>query len=138
MFTNSDAWVLLAIVYNHKTGGSDLQKIIATADGINHAVLTFEELGGGLTRLINAGLVVEQDHRYFVTAPVIAAYAKTHSARGPVLRDLKNMVNFLHAHGKGQKTLGLSSEQPYITQDSYERAIKSYVGESKDRCQLPQ
>ena len=129
MFTNSDAWVLLAIVYNHKAGGSDLQKIIATADGINHAVLTFEELGGGLTRLINAGLVVEQDHRYFVTAPVIAAYAKTHSARGPVLRDLKKMVTFVHAyHGQGEKTVEVA--QPYITQDSYERAIKSYLGES--------
>ena len=133
MFTNSDAWVLLAIVYNHKAGGSDLQKIIATADGINHAVLTFEELGGGLTRLINAGLVVEQDHRYLVTAPVLAAYAKTHSTRGPVQRDLKNMVKFLDAyHGQEQqKILGSSSERPHITQDSYERAIKSYIGESQ-------
>lgn len=132
MFTNSDAWVLLAIVYNHKTGGSDLQKIIATADGINHAVLTFEELGGGLTRLINAGLVVEQDHRYSVTAPVIAAYTKTRSVRGPVQRDLEKMAHFLHAYrGQGQKTVGLLSEPPYIiTEDSYERAIKSYLGES--------
>lgn len=59
-FIGSDAWLLLAILYCGRAGG-DLRSILATADYLNHSVMTYEELNGGLTRLIAAGYVEERD-----------------------------------------------------------------------------
>jgi hypothetical protein len=52
-FERDDAWVLTAIALSRGT----LRDIIAAGDFINHAILSFEELEGGMRRLSRAGLV---------------------------------------------------------------------------------
>src|ERR1051325_3231776 len=41
-----DAWILISLLYNHEKGRSTLEDIIATADVINHASPTHEEIHG--------------------------------------------------------------------------------------------
>ena len=55
-WTFADAWVLAAI---HGVGdaGDGLAKVIAAADGVNHAMLGEEEFAGACARLMAAGLV---------------------------------------------------------------------------------
>jgi hypothetical protein len=52
-FQGADDWVLLSVI----NGGPGLRGIIAAGDWINHAIFNYEELRGGLTRLLRAGLV---------------------------------------------------------------------------------
>jgi hypothetical protein len=52
-FLNADDWVLLAVIH----GGPGLRGILAAGDWINHAIFNYEELHGGLARLLRAGLV---------------------------------------------------------------------------------
>jgi hypothetical protein len=74
-YAGSDAWLLLAILYCGKAGG-DLRSILATADYINHSVMTYEELSGGLARLKSAGHIEERDGKYLATGIVRATYRK--------------------------------------------------------------
>jgi hypothetical protein len=50
-FYNSDAWVLLAIIYASRSGPATLDKIIAAGDAINVAIFPPNELEGGLGSL---------------------------------------------------------------------------------------
>ncbi len=54
-WTWSDAWVLAATP--DASTGCSLSDLIRTADGINHAIVTLDELAGGLGALLAAGLV---------------------------------------------------------------------------------
>ena len=53
----SDAWLFLAIHFATDSGPSSLARVIAAADAIQHAILTWQEVDGGLFRLIEAGYV---------------------------------------------------------------------------------
>lgn len=57
-FIWADAWILLSIlIASRRSGAATLRDIIALADGINHAILTYGEVDQGLARLIEAGHV---------------------------------------------------------------------------------
>ncbi len=62
----SDAWILAAVALN--PAGAGLADLIGTADGINHAIPTRDELSRGLGALIAANLVELIDGRFFTTA----------------------------------------------------------------------
>jgi len=63
----SDAWLLLAIGYSNDKGASSLAHVIGVADAIQHAVLTWEEVDGGLFRLGKAGYVTVRDEKVSLT-----------------------------------------------------------------------
>lgn len=61
-FEHSDAWIFLCIPLEGP--GTDRKNILGTADYINHAVPTEQELEGALKRGMEAGLLVSEDGRY--------------------------------------------------------------------------
>jgi hypothetical protein len=63
----SDAWLFLAIGYSNDKGASSLARVIGAADAIQHAVLTWEEVDGGLFRLGTAGYVTVRDEKVSLT-----------------------------------------------------------------------
>ena len=68
----SDAWLLQSIVLASGTGPATLAQIIGAADAVNHALLTDDELHGGLVRLTSGGFVAETEARFAVTGLVPA------------------------------------------------------------------
>lgn len=76
---SSDSWLLVAIDQSQGT----LVSIISTADYINRAILTFEELSGGLSRLTAAGLIDQTPLGYETSARGRAFFA----ALDPMIRD---------------------------------------------------
>ena len=66
-FRWSDAWLFLAIGYSNEKGESSLARVIGVADAIQHAVLTWEEVDGGLFRLGKAGYVTVRDGKAGLT-----------------------------------------------------------------------
>ena len=66
-FLWSDAWLFLAIGYSNDKGASSLARVIGAADAIQHAVLTWEEVDGGLFRLGMAGYVSVRDEKVNLT-----------------------------------------------------------------------
>ena len=53
-----------------------LSDLVAAADGVNHALVTEDELRGGLTRLLYAGLVSEHASAFDLTDAGEAMFAK--------------------------------------------------------------
>jgi hypothetical protein len=66
-FAWSDAWLLLAIGYAAQKGPSRLPRVIAAGDYIQHAIMTWEEVDGGLHRLGDAGLVKVRNQKILLT-----------------------------------------------------------------------
>jgi hypothetical protein len=57
----SDAWLLQAIILATRSGPATLSQVIASADAVNHALPTNDELHGGFSRLTTGGLIEEID-----------------------------------------------------------------------------
>lgn len=87
-FLYSDSWLLLAIIYASKRNGADLPKIIAQGDFINHSIFTWQELQGGIFRLLNAGYIVENSQGYKPTEKIMIAYKKFLNKEHPVWKQL--------------------------------------------------
>ena len=74
-FAPSDAWLLHAILIAAKSGAATLEDIVACADMINHSMLTFDEIDGGVARLSGAGLVSCEGKNVQITADAAKIYA---------------------------------------------------------------
>jgi hypothetical protein len=68
-FLDADDWVLLAVIH----GGPGLRGILAAGDWINHAIFNYEELRGGLGRLLRAGLVRQSPKGWSAVSAAIRA-----------------------------------------------------------------
>ena len=66
-FRLSDAWLLLAIGYVAEKEPAPLAQVVGAADGIQHAIMTWEEADGGLFRLGKADYTVIRDGRVGLT-----------------------------------------------------------------------
>lgn len=71
-FLWSDAWLLQAIILASGNGPATLAQIFGAADAVNHAMLTDDELHGGLARLTTGGFVAESAARFVITDRVPA------------------------------------------------------------------
>lgn len=95
MFTWSDSWLLLSLIYAGEP--STLDHLRAVGDYINHAIFTDEELDGGLARLLRAGHAVEHEGRFGPTPQVLSWYASATAgkSRTYVHADLRRVEKFL-------------------------------------------
>lgn len=66
-FASSDAWLLHAVLLAAKEGEAALDGVVGAADMIQHAMLTFDEIDGGVARLSRAGLVTIKEKRFHLS-----------------------------------------------------------------------
>jgi len=71
--TWADIWVLQAI---HVAQTSSLEKIVAAADGLNHAVLTCTEFNNAIHNLVHAGLLSNAEQTISLTAAATTLLGK--------------------------------------------------------------
>jgi hypothetical protein len=84
-----DSWVLLALLYNHRSEkvGSRLMDIVATADFIEHAIVSREELHGALNRLLAGGLIERKQDRFRVTERALSLFNKVEASSRKFVHD---------------------------------------------------
>ena len=75
-FAWTDAWLLHAILLAAENGQARLDEVIAAADMIQHAMLTFDEIDGGIARLSRAGLISIGDKQFHLTATATEIQAR--------------------------------------------------------------
>lgn len=56
-YAPTDPWLLQAILSAEKEGFASLTDVVTCGDAIDHAILTFDEIDGGLARLARGGFV---------------------------------------------------------------------------------
>lgn len=85
IFKTADPWVLLTIIYAGKKKGANLVSIISVGDYINRCIYSWQELQGGLYRLLKAGYITEEDGGYRPTEKIMVPFTKK----------FKNRVSFM-------------------------------------------
>jgi hypothetical protein len=100
-FVWSDAWILHAILLAAKDDEATLEDVIGAADGINHAILTFDEIDGGVARLSRAGLIAVRNARFQVL-PALAG-----------LRQRVTKLSVRQAADALEKELGIAAAEPF-------------------------
>lgn len=91
----SISWIFFAIALATQTKPTDINGIIAVADGINHAVPSQKELQTSILWLIDKGFIVKQGKNYELTIIGKLEYNEA-SENTNVLMDIwKNLeINF--------------------------------------------
>jgi hypothetical protein len=67
-FEKSDAWIFLSVAYSvQKQQSATLDLFFSSADCINHAIPTNDEIQGGINRLASADTVYVKDNKFSLT-----------------------------------------------------------------------
>ena len=90
-----DAWILLALLYNRSQTGSGLTDILATADFIDHAIPTREELHGALNRLLAGGLIEVDKNRFTATERARELFSKVEASAKKAVQDQRDALERL-------------------------------------------
>ena len=127
-FYDSDAWVLLAIIYAHRSGAATLDKIIGAGDAINHAIFLPNELEGGLARLTANTYVTEHDGTFAPTDKALSYAGSSRDGRA-MLKELKDVQRMLASRSteppNGVKYPGFSEAAYDAAIDTYRYSIRS-------------
>ena len=131
-FLWSDVWVLQAVIAaTSQASPFSLDTLIATADAINHAVLTREELNGALARLSRAGYITASAAGSVELTPAgrtlarAVARPRTWHAQGEALERKLEATPWSAASDPATAGEG---EPELISLDVYEAAVATYLG----------
>jgi hypothetical protein len=119
-FGGADDWVLLSVVHAGRGGPADLRWIIACGDWINHAIFNYEEVRGGLSRLLRGGLVRQSSKGWAASR----AAARAASVRG---RGFSKQFDALNALMDKTKPRAKSPRLKGVTPKTFEAAVQAYL-----------
>jgi hypothetical protein len=120
-FQSSDAWIFISL--NPSETGTTLESLIATADWINHAILTQAEIEGAVNRLTQAGLLHVEADKFLLTE-------RGHEIHRSVLEKKGSMLTLWPKMEKHLNTLDLPVmlvEEFHLSEKQLEDAYQRYL-----------
>jgi len=137
----SDAWFLLATIYAARESSAPLSEVIAAADYIQHAILTFEETEGALARLSENGYLAFSAGNISISEKTNEFYRSVTKTRRKVLDEQKDLANFIGAKAWDPKfDLKLSNAGvafPSLTTQLFDDAVQAYLGKHEKVSKKP-
>jgi len=127
IFVSSDVWVLLSIAIGDGGNGANLRDLIATGDYINHAIMTAQELGGGLARLTQVGYVEEISGRISLAGDAKTFWESMETSRRPVLRLWDKLEEFLEVSAEPSIAKNAQQTYPGVNAETVEVAYQEYL-----------
>src|SRR5690349_682583 len=94
-FQHSDAWILTSMAFHQRRAGTSLRDLIATAEYINHAIPSEDEIEGAINRLASAGLVTVEEDYFYVTRAGRDALRQFHRKGVSLLQVWELVENYL-------------------------------------------
>lgn len=116
---------MLSLLLGQAETGLTLRELIATADYLNHAVPTYDELAGSLARLRQAGYVAKQADRYGATPAIRSYYAQVTRPRRSLNKDWQAVEHFLHTTAVTQ----IASARR-LSRAAYDKAVRAYLADN--------
>ncbi len=134
---NSDALVLLGIIYasDNEKNQASLTQIIRACDFIEHVIITYDELKGGLVRLVNSNNIVEMQKLLFTPSDFVSQkfYEYSKSRKRSNARDdlefVKNLINAKEWEGN-VNLIEINKNYNFsgLDYDIYDSSCKEYLG----------
>jgi hypothetical protein len=132
---HSDAWVLCAILHADRGRGASLRDIIASADYLNHAILTFEETDGALGRLAlggHADLKRGQVHPSRAARSFYRQIGRPGNNMHNVLSRIRDYLGAGAPQGPLAQATGRSgSPGRRLDRAEFDRAVNAYLGSNR-------
>lgn len=127
-FLWSDAWLLLTVGV---VGASPapLTQVLGAADGVQHAILTREELNGGIARLSRAGYLRYAVDGLELTSDGRDLIARAGRNRGSWLKQQETLERLLGASpwSAGHDPAGAGAGEPEaVSEEAYRDALRDY------------
>jgi hypothetical protein len=121
-FTSTDAWIMFSLLFGSAENGSTLRALIATADYINHAVPTYDELSESLQHLMQAGYVIKRADRYCATPAIRSYYEQATHPRRSINKDWQDVERFLQTI---EVTKSITCRR--LSRAAYDKAVRAYL-----------
>jgi len=127
----SDAWILLATVYKGQKRPALLSDVIAVADYIQHAIVTFEEMEGGLARLTAGGFLVDRGGKLSPSRRTMLFYRSVTRPHRPVLKEQEDIQKLLDASdwnpSVSPSDANRGASYPSLTRERFDQAVQDYL-----------
>lgn len=123
----ADVWILQAIHMASVSGRApSLEDIIATADAINHAIVTFEEFNNAVYKLTNDGLLSITKEGLVLTDTAKALFSRY--SRQSYLKQKESICKSLgvESWSKGYDPNVLTAPELYVSKGKFNGAVQSY------------
>jgi len=121
-----DAWILLALLYNREKAGSQLADIIATADHVDHAIPSREEMHGALNRLLAGRLIELKRDRFTVTEKAVELFSKVEASGKKSVQDqLDGLARIMDCPCCGVKLKGVRWRLD-LDEPTFKLAVEAY------------
>ena len=128
---DSDAWILLAIIYASREEPAALDGVIAAADYINHAIVVFEEMEGALARLSTGGYIAHAEDKLSPTEKSLEFYRSVTKPRRPMLTEWEDLREFLGAPKwdprQKPQSANTGVSYPSLTRAAFDEAVDFYL-----------
>jgi hypothetical protein len=118
----SDAWFLESLGWTSRDerSGATLVGLISTADYINHAVLTREEIESAVNKLRSAGLLELTEDRFLITPA--GAELRERADDPSVYKRMRRLEQLLT-----QVQIDSSSEPWHLSEAAYAEVVAAYL-----------
>ena len=129
-----EIWILVALLVAAKGRGTgvSLARLIATADYINHAIVTREELEVGLGRLIDIGYVSNSPKGFRATRRAVSMWNESAAKRRSV-RDAWRDVEKAMGERPRSSSAPRTAPEGIVSESDYVSALKEYRREWSKR-----
>lgn len=117
---SADDWVLLTVIHAGRGKPAGLEALVSVGDYINHAIFNYEELRGGLHRLLRHGLVRQ------TAAGWAASPAAVRAAQVPG-RGFQKQYTALGALMAAAPVLPSAPRLKGLTPKRFEAAVQAYL-----------
>jgi hypothetical protein len=118
-FRYSDGWLLYSLSRRYNS----IKDIISTGDHYNHSIFTYEEINGGLLRLIQNGLAESSENKYKISSEGL----NFKSANQVKYNDsISEMINLCEVMSQTTMNVDVDYSISILSISDYNKAINKY------------
>ncbi len=133
-FTWADAWVFASLRGAIGEKGFSFVSFLATADMLNHSILSLEEIKQGLAKLYMRGLIEIEKESIRKTELAERLYSKVDKKRGGLFSVVGNCLSVLNSPRTKLPDLGALPDLDFITSEYMDGKYKEYSEWAKSRA----
>ena len=124
---HSDSWVLISVIYaSQNSTTAALTDIIASADYLNHAIITRNELEIGIAHLVGKGYLRITSGGLSISDAVKSFWQTTGSKHRQALKAWDAVAAYIGVPSWSPGPLPYTNEERYVSTADYEAAVEAY------------
>ncbi|MBN2115299.1 MAG: hypothetical protein JW730_01925 [Anaerolineales bacterium] len=122
------AWVLMAVVFGGGEKQASIESIISAADYVNHAIIKYDELFGGIHFLLQKEIIYRSGSNYKLSKRVLNRYK---SIKGNNAAKYWKVTEEIIIESKDQQDIHIQPLEEIVKKNAYQEAVNNYIERNK-------